>query len=118
MSDQEKPKRKRSHTLRDYAVTLTNGNTVTVQSDDLRNARKKANAEYGEKFVVEVGYAKKSRRNPAWDDNDTTSTERSKAFHKQRRAKLDKIATGNGWKSWYDYETAVLKEVVDISTGS
>lgn len=116
MSEQEKPKRTRSHTLRYYTVTLTNGDIKLIESDDLRNARKAAIEEFGTEMIATIRHTGGSRRNPAWQD--TTSTERSKAFHNQRRAKLDKVATDNGWKSWYDYETAVLKEVVDISTGS
>ena len=116
MSEETKPKRIRSHTLRDYTVTLVNGATLQIQSDDLRNARKAANERYGADVVSSVDYATGSRRSNAWPDH--TSTQRSKDFHNQRRAKLDKIATDNGWKSWYDYESAVLKEVVDISTGS
>ncbi len=118
MSEETKPKRKRSHELRDYIVTLDDGTPITIQSDDLRNARKKAIETYGAAAINSVDYATGSRRNSAWDANDTTSTKRSLDFHNRRRAKLDKLAIDNGWKSWYDYESAALKGVVDISTGS
>lgn len=112
----EPKKRKRLHTLRQYTITLTDGTSDIIESDDLRKAKSAAKRLFGPR-VANVTHTSGSRRNDAWQES-TTSTSRTGPFMKQRRANLDTIAVENGWKSWYEYETAVLSRVVDISTGS